>query len=46
MILPIGRWVLQEACTQATEWRRSGYPIGMAVNVSSYQLDNEGFSTT
>ena len=43
MIVPIGRWVLREACAQAAEWHRAGYPIGMAVNVSSYQLDNEGF---
>jgi diguanylate cyclase (GGDEF)-like protein len=43
MIVPIGRWVLQEACTQAAEWHRSGYPVGMAVNVSSYQLDSESF---
>jgi diguanylate cyclase (GGDEF)-like protein len=43
MIVPIGRWVLQEACTQAAEWHRSNYPVGIAVNVSSYQLDSEGF---
>lgn len=43
MIVPIGRWVLQEACTQAAEWHRSGYPVGIAVNVSSCQLDHKGF---
>jgi EAL domain-containing protein (putative c-di-GMP-specific phosphodiesterase class I) len=43
MIVPIGRWVLQEACAQAAEWHRCGYPVGIAVNVSSYQLDSEGF---
>jgi diguanylate cyclase (GGDEF)-like protein len=43
MIVPIGRWVLHEACTQAAEWHRSGYPVGIAVNVSSRQLDHKGF---
>ena len=43
MIVPIGRWVLEEACTQAAEWHRSGYPIGIAVNVSGRQLDSEPF---
>ncbi len=31
MIVPIGRWVLTEACLQAAEWHRRGYPaIGIA----------------
>lgn len=40
MIAPIGRWVLNEACSQAAKWRRSGYSIGVAVNVSVRQLDS------
>jgi diguanylate cyclase (GGDEF)-like protein len=40
-ILPIGRWVLTEACRQAAEWARRGTPIGVAVNVSARQLDDD-----
>jgi diguanylate cyclase len=42
-IVAIGRWVLKEACRQAAEWRRRGYDLGMAVNVSARQLDADGF---
>ncbi len=43
MIVPIGRWVLREACCQAARWHRRGYPIWIAVNVSGRQLDDDGF---
>jgi diguanylate cyclase (GGDEF)-like protein/PAS domain S-box-containing protein len=39
MILPVGRWVLQEACRQLAEWRKRGWTdLMMAVNLSSLQL--------
>jgi diguanylate cyclase (GGDEF)-like protein len=41
LIVDIGRWVLQRACAQATEWREAGYPVGIAVNVSARQLDSD-----
>jgi len=41
LIVPIGRWVLGEACRQAAEWRAAGREIGMSVNVSGRQLDDE-----
>jgi diguanylate cyclase (GGDEF)-like protein len=41
LITDIGRWVLNGACAQATAWRESGYPIGIAVNVSARQLDSD-----
>jgi diguanylate cyclase (GGDEF)-like protein len=41
LITEIGRWVLEEACTQAAAWRQSGHPIAMAVNVSGRQLDTD-----
>jgi diguanylate cyclase (GGDEF)-like protein len=41
LIVDIGQWVLHEACAQATEWRRDGYPVGIAVNVSARQLDSD-----
>jgi diguanylate cyclase (GGDEF)-like protein len=41
LITEIGRWVLEEACSQGAAWRAAGYPIGMAVNVSARQLDTD-----
>jgi diguanylate cyclase (GGDEF)-like protein len=42
LIMPIGRWVLQEACRQAASWHaQTGRQVGMSVNVSSRQLDND-----
>jgi EAL domain-containing protein (putative c-di-GMP-specific phosphodiesterase class I) len=41
LIVEVGKWVLDEACAQVTKWRRAGYPIGMAVNVSGRQLDTD-----
>jgi diguanylate cyclase (GGDEF)-like protein len=43
LIVPIGRWVLETACTQAGAWHRSGYPIEISVNVSAIQLDDPAF---
>jgi EAL domain-containing protein (putative c-di-GMP-specific phosphodiesterase class I) len=43
LIIDIGRWVLREACCQGVRWRESGYPIGIAVNVSARQLESDEF---
>jgi diguanylate cyclase (GGDEF)-like protein len=39
-IVPIGNWVLNEACTQARRWRDrlKGQPFTVSVNVSARQL--------
>ena len=41
LVVPLGRWVLHEACRQAVEWTRAagGRPVKMAVNVSVRQFD-------
>jgi EAL domain-containing protein (putative c-di-GMP-specific phosphodiesterase class I) len=39
LILPIGEWVLSEACNQAAAWRKAGLPhMVMAVNLSAVQF--------
>ena len=38
LIIPIGEWVLNEACKQAKTWLDNGYPLVMAVNLSSIQF--------
>jgi diguanylate cyclase (GGDEF)-like protein/PAS domain S-box-containing protein len=44
MILPIGRWVLYEACKQARVWANAGLPLAtMAVNISSMEFRDDGF---
>ena len=44
LILPIGTWVLRQACQQAQAWVDAGLPLGtMAVNISAMQLRNESF---
>ncbi|MGX6606684.1 putative bifunctional diguanylate cyclase/phosphodiesterase [Micromonosporaceae bacterium Da 78-11] len=41
MILPIGEWVLREACQKIADWntRRTGRKLTVSVNVSAVQLD-------
>src|SRR5580704_4493782 len=42
LILPIGSWVLREACTQARAWLDAGLPVTtIAVNISGMQFRNE-----
>ncbi len=44
LILPIGRWVLREACRQARMWSDEGLPMSsMAVNISAMEFRNEDF---
>jgi diguanylate cyclase (GGDEF)-like protein len=49
LIVPVGAWVLEEACRQLAMWRRSGPPaadISMSVNVSPRQLMQPDFAAT
>jgi diguanylate cyclase (GGDEF)-like protein len=45
-ILPIGRWVLREACRQTGEWQREGAvpdDLFLSVNVSAREIQQAGF---
>jgi diguanylate cyclase (GGDEF)-like protein len=44
LILPIGRWVLREACRQARAWQDAGLrPMSIAVNVSAIEFRAASF---
>lgn len=46
LIVPMGRWILREACRQYAQWRSelgAAAPETVAVNVSSRQLAEPGF---
>lgn len=45
LIVPIGAWVLEEACKQAAEWsKKSTKPYRMAVNLSALQFNHKNLS--
>jgi diguanylate cyclase (GGDEF)-like protein/PAS domain S-box-containing protein len=44
LIVPIGSWVLREACKQAHAWADAGLPpLTIAVNVSAMEFANDDF---
>ena len=47
LIVPIGEWVLRNACLQAMRWQQSGIaPIQMAVNISGRQFQEHDLAAT
>lgn len=46
LIIPIGEWVLREACRQLSEWQKMDIkPITLAVNLSARQFKDPDFLT-
>jgi diguanylate cyclase (GGDEF)-like protein/PAS domain S-box-containing protein len=44
LIIPIGRWVLHEACAQVVRWQQAGIsPVSIAVNVSALEFRHREF---
>ncbi|WP_066051410.1 putative bifunctional diguanylate cyclase/phosphodiesterase [Robertmurraya korlensis] len=44
LILPIGEWVLKEACLQSVAWEKQGLsPVRIAVNISAIQFKQSNF---
>jgi diguanylate cyclase (GGDEF)-like protein len=45
LIVPIGRWALEEACVRGAAWNVAGHQVGVSVKVSANQLNRDGFAT-
>jgi len=44
IIVPLGAWVLSEACRQCASWRAAGHaPVRIAVNISTLQIARPDF---
>ena len=43
LIVPLGDWVLREACTQGAAWQRASWDVWISVNLSARQITAPGF---
>jgi diguanylate cyclase (GGDEF)-like protein len=49
LIVPIGAWVVEQACLQAARWHRrlaARHPLEISINLASGQLDSPGLLDT
>jgi diguanylate cyclase (GGDEF)-like protein len=47
LILPIGEWVLREACAQNRRWQEQGFgPMRVSVNISARQIQRQDLAAT
>ena len=42
-IVPVGKWVVRQACQQQADWKQQGFDIPVAVNVSALQFVDDDF---
>ena len=42
-IVPLGAWVLEHAVAQAAGWKRSGFKLPVAINISAVEFNQSGF---
>jgi diguanylate cyclase (GGDEF)-like protein len=42
LIVPVGKWVLEEACRQGVRWQSHGHPLAVSVNIAGAQVDGDG----
>jgi len=40
LIVPLGRWVLHEACRQARAWQVAGTPVAVAINLTAREFQH------
>jgi predicted signal transduction protein with EAL and GGDEF domain len=45
IIVPLGEWILRQACRQAQVWTAAGWHLRLAVNLSAVQLRQANFAT-
>lgn len=41
LIVPVGRWVMEEACRQGAAWQKEGHRFTVAINVSAKQIERD-----
>src|SRR5205823_4195155 len=41
LIIPLGKWALEQACRDASGWNARGHRVSVSVNLSSRQLQGE-----
>ena len=46
LIRPLGQWILDEACQQASTWAQAGHPLRVAVNLSPAEMRGDELLTT
>jgi diguanylate cyclase (GGDEF)-like protein len=45
LTVPIGRWLMEEACGRAAAWNVDGHHVGISVEVTANQVNRDGFVT-
>jgi diguanylate cyclase (GGDEF)-like protein len=44
LIVPLGDWVLRQACAQGAAWQGASWDVGISVNLSARQITAPGFA--